>query len=78
MYRKLNEAQRRRLIWVSDSLIDNNPLLLLRLPAVNGAESMRRLHAQLTGAVTEPIGYLEQVYNLLRDNNLLHLIQNEE
>ena len=78
MYRELNEIQRYRLIMVSDSIIDNNPLWLLRLPAVDSSESALRLHAQLTGAATAPIGYLEQVYNLLRDNNLLHLITTEE
>lgn len=76
-YDQLNEKTRRRLIWVADSVVDNNPLWLLRLASVR-LEDVLPLHARLNGLFTTRPVYYEQVYNTLRDNNMLSLILTEE
>lgn len=76
-YDQLTEKIRRRLIWVADSVVDNNPLLLLRLASVR-LEDALPLHARLNGLFPIRPVYYEQVYNTLRDNNMLALILNEE
>lgn len=76
MYRELNERKLARLFCLADAMVDDNPMRLYPT-IVSGHAEMVALHAQLRGLMTEPIAYLEQVYNLLRDNNLLHLIHEE-
>lgn len=76
-YDQLTEKTRRRLIWVADSIVDNNPLWLLRLASVR-LEDALPLHARLKGLFTTRPVYYEQVYNTLRDNNMLALILTEE
>ncbi len=73
-YEDLLEKQRRRLIWIADSIVDNNPLWLLRLSSVR-MEDVFPLHAQLKGLFTTCPVYYEQVFNALRDNNLMLLIE---
>ena len=75
-YRTLNERKMARLFAVADAMVDDNPMRLYPLIVSNAIE-MHALHARLRSLMTEPIGYLEQVFNLLRDNDLLHLINEE-
>ena len=78
MYQNLLERERRRLIYIADSIVDDNPLLLMRLTTVRVGDALH-LHKQLTTLIggTRPV-YYEQVYNTLRDNNLLMLIEDGE
>jgi hypothetical protein len=74
-YANLLERQRRNLIWISDALIDNNPLWLLRLPDVH-AGNLNEILVELIAifdTIPRPI-YYEQIYNLLAEHNKLHLI----
>jgi hypothetical protein len=78
-YKDLLDRERRRLIWIADSIVDNNPLWLLRLDAVR-LEDVFPLHAQLKAMFTadERIVYYEQVFNSLRDNNMLRLLESND
>jgi hypothetical protein len=73
-YADLMEQQRRRLVWISDAIVDDNPLWLLRLSSVR-MEDVFPLHAQLKGLFTTGPVYYEQVFNVLREHNLLSLIE---
>jgi hypothetical protein len=73
-YSDLLERDRRRLIWVADAIVDDNPLWLLRLPRV-GVQDVLPLHTQLKALFTTRPVYYEQVFNTLRDNKLLNLLE---
>jgi len=72
-YTGLLERERMRLIWVSDAIVDDNPLWLLRLPNVDKKE-VHYLHTQLKALVTQPVFY-EQIYTALRDAGYLFLLE---
>jgi hypothetical protein len=73
-YEDISERQRRQLIWIADSIVDNNPLCLLRLKSIR-TEDVLPLHSRISGLfATRPV-YYEQVFNALRDNNMLYLIE---
>ena len=73
-YTDLLDHERRRLIWVADSVVDDNPLWLLRLPRV-GVEDVQSLHRHLKTLFPVRPVYYEQVFTALRDNNLLSLLE---
>ena len=75
-YKDLLEKERRRLIWVSDAIVDNNPLWLLRLPNVRMDDVMplfEQLKALFVG-MPKPV-YYEQIFTALRDAELLCLLE---
>jgi len=78
-YRDLLERERTRLIYVADAIVDKNPLWLLRLPGV-GVNDVNPLFARLNAMFppTTPVGYYEQVFDALRDNLMLHLLEDGE
>ncbi len=75
-YKDLLEKERRRLIWVSDAVVDDNPLWLLRLPNVQMCDVLplfRQLKELFVGT-PKPV-YYEQIFTALRDAELLCLLE---